>query len=202
MSEEEKKPKGRRAREQGKEEEDKKEAAVETTRQKDTQAERGAESAPVAKEEGDEEAESAGEAVAEAELSLPEETEKLRWGVAHIYSSFNNTLVHITDLSGAETIAFSSGGQHVKADRLESSPYAAMKSAAKCAEIAKTKGINALHIKVRAVGGTGPRTPGPGAQAAIRAIARAGFRIGRIEDVTPIPHDTTRKPGGRRGRRA
>lgn len=130
------------------------------------------------------------------------EEERYRWGVAHIYSSFNNTLVHITDLSGAETIAFSSGGQHVKADRLESSPYAAMKSAAKCAEIAKTKGINALHIKVRAVGGTGTRTPGPGAQAAIRAIARAGFRIGRIEDVTPIPHDTTRKPGGRRGRRA
>lgn len=145
------------------------------------------------------------EKVEEVQAQQPEtkaEEEKLRWGIAHIYSSFNNTLVHITDLSGAETIAFSSGGQHVKADRLESSPYAAMKSAAKCAEIAKTKGINALHIKVRAVGGTGPRTPGPGAQAAIRAIARAGFRIGRIEDVTPIPHDTTRKPGGRRGRRA
>ncbi len=47
----------------------------------------------------------------------------------------------------------------------------------------------------------GPRIPGPGAQAAIRALARAGFRIGRIDDVTPIPHDTTRKPGGRRGRR-
>jgi small subunit ribosomal protein S11 len=125
-----------------------------------------------------------------------------RWGVVHLFSSFNNTLVHITDLSGAETIAISSGGQHVKADRLESSPYAAMKSASKCAEIAKTKGITAVHIKVRAVGGTGPRTPGPGAQAAIRAIARAGFKIGRIEDVTPIPHDTTRKAGGRRGRRA
>jgi len=127
---------------------------------------------------------------------------KERWGVAHIYSSYNNTLVHITDLTGAETIAFSSGGRHVKADRLESSPYAAMKSATAVAEIAKAKGINAIHIKVRAVGGTGPRTPGPGAQAAIRALARSGFRIGRIEDNTPIPHDTTRKPGGRRGRRA
>jgi len=127
---------------------------------------------------------------------------KERWGVAHIYSSYNNTIVHITDLTGAETIAFSSGGRHVKADRLESSPYAAMKSATAVADTAKAKGINAIHIKVRAVGGTGPRTPGPGAQAAIRALARSGFKIGRIEDCTPIPHDTTRKPGGRRGRRA
>lgn len=125
-----------------------------------------------------------------------------KWGVAHIFSSYNNTIVHITDLTGAETVAISSGGRHVKADRFESSPYAAMKSATAAAEAAKAKGVSALHIKVRAVGGTGPRTPGPGAQAAIRAIARSGFKIGRIEDVTPIPHDTTRKPGGRRGRRA
>jgi len=124
------------------------------------------------------------------------------WGVAHIYSSYNNTIVHITDLTGAETIAFSSGGMHVKAQRLESSPYAAMRSAAAAADKAKAKGINSIHIKVRAVGGTGSKTPGPGAQAAIRALARSGFKIGRIEDCTPIPHDTTRKPGGRRGRRA
>jgi len=124
-----------------------------------------------------------------------------RWGVAHIFSSYNNTIVHITDISGAETVAISSGGMHVKADREESSPYAAMKAAAQVAEAAKAKGIVGLHIKVRAVGGTGPKTPGPGAQAAIRALARSGFRIGRIEDITPIPHDTTRKPGGRRGRR-
>ena len=125
-----------------------------------------------------------------------------KWGIVKIFSSYNNTLVHITDLTGAETIAFSSGGRHVKADRFESSPYAAMKSATAVADVAKSKGISALHIKVRAVGGTGPRTPGPGAQAAIRAIARAGLKIGKIEDVTPVPHDTTRKAGGRRGRRA
>ncbi|MCS6767587.1 MAG: 30S ribosomal protein S11 [Candidatus Nitrosocaldus sp.] len=124
-----------------------------------------------------------------------------KWGIAHIYSSFNNTIVHITDLSGAETIAISSGGRHVTADRYESSPYAAMKSAMAVAEAAKSRGITGLHIKVRAVGGVGPRIPGPGAQAAIRTLARAGFKIGRIEDVTPIPHDSTRKPGGRRGRR-
>ncbi len=125
-----------------------------------------------------------------------------KWGIVRIFSSYNNTIVHITDLTGSETIAISSGGRHVKADRFESSPYAAMKSASAAADIAKTKGITSLHIKVRAVGGTGPRTPGPGAQAAIRAIARAGFKIGKIEDVTPVPHDTTRKAGGRRGRRA
>jgi small subunit ribosomal protein S11 len=125
-----------------------------------------------------------------------------KWAIVHIYSSYNNTIVHMTDLTGSETIAFSSGGRHVKADRFESSPYAAMKSATAAAEVARTKGITAVHIKVRAVGGTGPRTPGPGAQAAIRAIARSGFKVGRIEDVTPIPHDTTRRAGGRRGRRA
>ena len=68
-------------------------------------------------------------------------------------------------------------------------------------ESAKTKGFTGLHIRVRAVGGVGSRVPGPGAQAAIRALARGGFRIGKIDDVTPIPHDTTRKKGGKRGRR-
>ena len=124
-----------------------------------------------------------------------------KWAVVHIYSSYNNTLIHITDISGAETIARTSGGMFVKADRMESSPYAAMRSASAAAEVAKDKGITAIHIKVRAPGGSGPRTPGPGAQAAIRALARAGFQIGRIEEVTPIPHDGTRRSGGRRGRR-
>lgn len=124
-----------------------------------------------------------------------------RWAVVHIYSSYNNTFVHITDISGAETIARASGGMFVKADRLESSPYAAMRAAAHAAMVAKDRGINAIHIKVRAPGGSGARTPGSGAQAAIRALARAGFRIGRIEEVTPVPHDGTRRKGGRRGRR-
>lgn len=128
-------------------------------------------------------------------------TKKERWGVAHIYSSYNNTIVHITDISGAETIARTSGGMFVKADRMESSPYAAMRAAMAAATIAKDKGITAIHVKVRAPGGSGARTPGPGAQAAIRALARAGFRIGRIEEVTPVPHDGTRRKGGRRGRR-
>jgi len=124
-----------------------------------------------------------------------------RWAVVHVFSSYNNTLIHATDISGAETIAKGSGGMFVKADRLESSPYAAMRAASYVATIARDKGITAIHIKVRAPGGSNARTPGPGAQAAIRALARAGFRIGRIEEVTPVPHDGTRRKGGRRGRR-
>ena len=126
---------------------------------------------------------------------------KEKWGIAHIYSSYNNTIIHITDLTGAETVSISSGGVHVNADRYESSPFAAMKAAKAVVDAAKTKGFTGLHIKVRAVGGVGSRVPGPGAQAAIRALARGGFKIGRIDDVTPIPHDTTRKKGGKRGRR-
>ncbi|WP_456473956.1 30S ribosomal protein S11 [Candidatus Pyrohabitans sp.] len=123
------------------------------------------------------------------------------WAIAHIYSSFNNTIIHITDLTGAETISRWSGGRIVKAHRDESSPYAAMQAAMRAAEEAMEKGIVGVHIKVRAPGGSGPKTPGPGAQPAIRALARAGLRIGRIEDVTPIPHDGTKRKGGKRGRR-
>lgn len=65
----------------------------------------------------------------------------------------------------------------------------------------KDVGINAVHIKLRGRGGMETKTPGPGAQSAIRALARNGLKIGRIEDVTPIPTDSTRKAGGRRGRR-
>jgi small subunit ribosomal protein S14e len=115
--------------------------------------------------------------------------------------SFNDTFVHVTDLSGKETISRITGGMQVKADRDESSPYAAMLAAQKCAERCKEIGITALHIKIRATGGTGTKTPGPGAQSALRALARSGMRIGRIEDVTPVPSDCTRRKGGRRGRR-
>jgi small subunit ribosomal protein S14e len=110
----------------------------------------------------------------------------------------------------------------VKADRDESSPYAAMLAAQDVATRCREVGITALHIKLRATGGTGTKTPGPGAQSALRALARAGMRIGRIEDVTPVPTDSTRRKvsnilvlcwgdtflikvgfeqGGRRGRR-
>lgn len=147
------------------------------------------------------------EAKVEKEIKTKQEAkteskeEKERWGVVHIFSSYNNTIIHMTDLTGAETVAISSGGIHVTADRYESSPFAAMKAANAVVEVARSKGFTGFHIRVRAVGGVGSRVPGPGAQAAIRALARGGFKIGRIDDVTPIPHDTTRKKGGKRGRR-
>ncbi|MEA3378740.1 MAG: 30S ribosomal protein S11 [Nanoarchaeota archaeon] len=136
-------------------------------------------------------------------MSNPQEkTYKLKWGIAHIYSSYNNTIIHITDITGSETIAKSSGGMVVKAHRLEATPTAAMIAAKNVAEGAKEKGINAIHIRVRAPGGhNGPSNTGPGGQAAIRALSRAGLKIGIIEDVTTVPHDRCRKKGGRRGRR-
>ncbi|KAL2345714.1 hypothetical protein Fmac_006999 [Flemingia macrophylla] len=147
------------------------------------------------------------------------------FGVARIFASFNDTFIHVTDLSGRETLVRITGGMKVKADRDESSPYAAMLAAqdvaARCKyhwsfvlvscfndfvllmlwKITVELGITALHIKLRATGGNKTKTPGPGAQSALRALARSGMKIGRIEDVTPIPSDSTRRKSGRRGRR-
>ena len=68
-----------------------------------------------------------------------------RWGIAHIYASYNNTIIHITDITGTETISKASGGMVVKSDRMESSPTAAMVAAKRAAEGARDKGINAIH---------------------------------------------------------
>lgn len=127
---------------------------------------------------------------------------QLCWGIAHVYSSYNNTIIHVTDITGTESLALSSGGQVVKSHRMESSPTAAMIAAKRVAEKAMEKGVNAIHVKIKAPGGhNGPNNPGPGAQAAIRALSRMGLKIGIIEDVTPLPHDGCRKKGGKRGRR-
>jgi len=123
------------------------------------------------------------------------------FGVAHIFASFNDTFIHVTDCTGRETLVRVTGGMKVKADRDESSPYAAMLAAQDIVTRCKELGITALHIKLRATGGIKAKSPGPGAQTALRSLARAGMKIGRIEDVTPIPHDSTRKHHGRRGRR-
>lgn len=124
-----------------------------------------------------------------------------KWGIAHIYSSTNNTIIHITDITGSETIARCSGGMITNRDKDKGSPFPAMKSARKVAEEAMGKGIFGVHLRIRAQGGHKKKIPGAGAQPTIRALVRAGLKIGRIEDTTPIPHDTTRKPGGRGGRR-
>ncbi|MEF8834707.1 MAG: 30S ribosomal protein S11 [Candidatus Thermoplasmatota archaeon] len=124
-----------------------------------------------------------------------------KWGIAHVYASYNNVIITITDITGAETLSKYSGGMVVRQDKDQSSPYAAMEAAEEAVKEVKDKGITKLHVKIRAPGGSKSRSPGPGSQAAIRAFARSGMKIGTIEDVTPIPHDSTKAKGGRRGRR-
>lgn len=121
--------------------------------------------------------------------------------LVHVYSSKNNTIITATDLSGAETIAWSSGGRVVDADRDEGKPYAAMQASLEVAKALKDLGITAIMVRVRGPGGNKAKTPGPGAQAVVRMLARSGLKILRIEDVTPLPTDSIRKKGGRRGRR-
>ena len=76
-----------------------------------------------------------------------------RWAIAHIFSSFNNTIITITDMTGAETIARASGGMVAKADRDESSPYTAMQMATQLAEKLREREITGLRVKVKAAAG-------------------------------------------------
>ncbi len=121
--------------------------------------------------------------------------------IIHVFSSKNDTIITATDLSGAETIAWSSGGSVVSADREEGRPYAAMQAMIKVINTLKDRGINKVQVWVRAPGGNKSKTPGSGVQVAIRTLARSKMRILRIEDVTPLPTDSMRRKGGRRGRR-
>ena len=114
-------------------------------------------------------------------------------GIVHIFASHNNTIVLLTDITGAETIAKCSGGMVVKAQHKEGSPYAAMKVAEIVAEKAREKGIEEVIIKVRGQGGIKPKSPGQGAEAAILSLTRNNVRIRNIENVTPIPHDGCRR---------
>lgn len=114
-------------------------------------------------------------------------------GIVHIFATHNNTIILLTDLSGSETIARCSGGIVVKTQHKEGSPYAAMKIADIISDKAREKGILNIHVKVRAKGGIRPKNPGQGAEAAIRSLTRNGLRIKSIENVTPMPHDGTRR---------
>lgn len=114
-------------------------------------------------------------------------------GVIHIYASRNNTIILLTDETGAETIAKCSGGMVVKSQHKEGSPYAAMKVAELVADKAKERGIREVKVKVRGQGGIKPKNPGQGAEAAILSLTRNGLRIRSIENVTPVPHDGTRR---------
>ena len=124
-----------------------------------------------------------------------------RKAIVNIFSSYNNILMTATDLTGAETITTCNGGEVVKAGQDKGGQFAATRSAERMADALKEKEFTELIVKYRAPGGNLSNNTGPGAQAAIRALTRAGMTITRIEDVTPIAHDGTKKKGGRRGRR-
>jgi ribosomal protein S11 len=140
-------------------------------------------------------------AVAPSAPVAPPTPRKIRLAVVHVFSSKNDTIITATDMSGAETLAWASGGMMVKSHREEGRPYAAMQAASKVVSTLKERGITHVHVRIRAPGGNGSKTPGQGAQAVVRTIARTGLRIGKIEDVTPLPTDSMRRKGGRRGRR-
>ncbi len=118
--------------------------------------------------------------------------------VVNIYTSFNNTIVHVTDMSG-RTISKVTGGMVTKHGRLKANPTIAMFIAKRIAENIKDLGIKSLYIRIRAK--TGNPAPGPGAHAIIKSLSRSGFKILNILDTTRIPRGGPKKKGGRRGRR-
>lgn len=123
---------------------------------------------------------------------------KERIGILNIYTTFNNTIINLTDMAG-RTIAKFSGGESTKQSRLKANPTIAMFVAQKIAKEAKDNGITGFYVRIRAK--TGENNPGPGAHSAIKALTRAGFKIISIMDVTRIPRGGPKKPYGRRGRR-
>lgn len=118
--------------------------------------------------------------------------------VVNIYTSFNNTLVHVTDMSG-KTVAKVTGGMVTKHDRLKANPTVGMFIAKRISESLKEHKINALYVKIRAK--TGSPAPGPGAHSIIKSLSRDGFKILSITDTTKIPRGGPKAKGGRRGRR-
>ncbi|PIN90298.1 30S ribosomal protein S11 [Candidatus Pacearchaeota archaeon CG10_big_fil_rev_8_21_14_0_10_35_13] len=119
-------------------------------------------------------------------------------GIVHIFTSFNNTIVNLTDIGG-NTISRVSGGMVTKQDRLKANPTVAMFIAKKIAEGAKEAGITSLYIRIRA--NTGSTSPGPGANSVIKALSRDGFKIISISETTRVPRGGPKKKGGKRGRR-
>ncbi|SRR3972149_5646403 len=118
--------------------------------------------------------------------------------VVNIYTSFNNTIVHVTDMSG-KTISKVTGGMVTKHDRLKANPTVAMFISKRIMENIKDLGIKSLYVRIRAK--TGNPAPGPGANAIIKSLSREGFKIINILDTTRTPRGGPKKKGGRRGRR-
>jgi len=132
------------------------------------------------------------------EKKSTKERKKERIGIAHIYTSFNNTILHITDMAG-NTISRVSGGMVTKHDRLKANPTIAMFIAKQAAEKAKEQGITSLYVRIKAQ--TGNPAPGPGAHAAVKSLSREGMKIISIADTTKTPRGGPKAKGGRRGRR-
>ncbi|MGH0036899.1 MAG: 30S ribosomal protein S11 [Myxococcota bacterium] len=110
-------------------------------------------------------------------------------GVAHIQSTFNNTIITITDVGGAALAWATSGQQGFKGSR-KSTPFAAQVAAEECAKKAMEHGVRSVGVYVKG--------PGGGRESALRALQAAGLRITMIRDVTPIPHNGCRPPKRRR----
>jgi len=119
-------------------------------------------------------------------------------GIVHIYSSFNNTIVQLTDLAG-NTLGRISGGQITKHDRLKANPTIAMFIGKRITEIARDYDITTVYVKMKAQ--TNSPGTGPGANSVIRTLGKEGIKIVNIADMTRIPRGGSKKPHGRRGRR-
>ena len=118
--------------------------------------------------------------------------------VMHIYTSFNNTIVHVTDMAG-KTLSKVTGGMVTKHSRLKANPTIAMFISKRIEEELKEMGVTSLYVRIRAK--TRNPAPGPGTQAIIKSLSRAGFKIINILDTTRYPRGGPKKKGGRRGRR-
>jgi small subunit ribosomal protein S11 len=110
-------------------------------------------------------------------------------GIAHIQSTFNNTIVTITDVQG-NAISWSSAGSNGFKGSRKSTPFAAQLAAEEAGRLAKEHGVRALGVFVNG--------PGAGREAALRALHTSGFKITHIRDVTPVPHNGCRSPKRRR----
>ena len=117
------------------------------------------------------------------------ERKNVEKGIAHIRSTFNNTIVTITDMQG-NAIAWGTAGEMGFKGSKKSTPYAAQTAAEHAAKLAVDQGMKSVEVLVRG--------PGSGRESAIRALATAGLEITMIKDVTPIPHNGCRPPKRRR----
>ena len=117
------------------------------------------------------------------------EKKNVEKGAAHIRSTFNNTIVTITDVTGA-TISWATAGEMGFKGSRKSTPYAAQTAAEHAAKLAMDQGMKTVEVYVRG--------PGSGREAAIRALQTTGLDITLIKDVTPVPHNGCRPPKRRR----